>query len=87
MTQATSRSGWRLPNARELGSLSDRSRSGLAVDTNLFPQEAIIRYGWSTTRGPSSAGSAYAMSPDGGYLSTFTRDAVFANARLVKITP
>jgi len=53
-----SHADWRLPNIKELRSISDDTRSSPAVDTTYFPGAQSARY-WSSTSLFGNAGSAW----------------------------
>jgi hypothetical protein len=53
-------SDWRLPNARELESLTDETRNNPAIDTGFFPNAAASSY-WSSTTDDNWKGQAYVV--------------------------
>lgn len=55
LTHATTQTGWRLPNVKELFSIADKSRSGPAIDVIAFPAIPSDLF-WSST---AFAGNAY----------------------------
>jgi hypothetical protein len=54
---ATNGATWRLPNAKELATLADRSQISPALDAVAFPAASDL-YTWSTTPVPSNSGNA-----------------------------
>ncbi len=58
LTQGSSRSGWRVPNVKELASLPDRGRVSPSLDVGFFPG-AVGSDLWTST--PHVGSSSYAM--------------------------
>jgi RHS repeat-associated protein len=58
-------SDWRLPNIKELESLTDDARYYPAIDTNFFPN-ALASYYWSSTTGAFGPSGAWGVGFSGG---------------------
>lgn len=59
LTHAKIQSGWRLPNAKELLSIYDISKTGNVLDTTAFPNTFAVNY-WSST--PFTGNAKFALS-------------------------
>jgi len=57
LIQAANQSGWRLPNVKELVSLSDQGIAAAALDQTLFPDSAMKTV-WSSTPYAGASGAA-----------------------------
>ena len=58
LVRASSQVGWRLPNAKELASIADKSRSNPAIDTAVFPVTPS-NFFWTATPYVGSPASAW----------------------------
>jgi hypothetical protein len=86
LMRASTRSGWRLPNAKELGSLADRSRSDPALEPTAFPG-AVGGWLWSSTPLVTSSDSVWNLGLPSGDARTFPRSGGTGAARLVLTNP
>ncbi len=64
------RSDWRLPNFKELQSLTDDTRYNPAIDTTFFPG-AVADFYWSSTTEAYSPGEAWPMHFRGAYICSY----------------
>jgi formylglycine-generating enzyme required for sulfatase activity len=62
------RDDWRLPNIKELRSISDDSRSRPSVDETFFPATAPALY-WSSTSNTNNSGEAWSVTFESGLVS------------------
>lgn len=60
---------WRLPNVKELASLTDESRFNPVIDLEVFPGAKASQY-WSSTAEDHSAECAWQVHFDGGDVNT-----------------
>jgi len=65
-------SDWRLPNIKELESITDDSLYDPAIDTNYFP-EAHASYYWSSTAGAGPTSGAWGVGFYGGIVSSYLK--------------
>jgi hypothetical protein len=65
-------SGWRLPNVKELESITDDSRYSPAIDGTYFPNTAASGC-WSSTTYASSASDAWYVSFGDGYVYGYSK--------------
>ena len=77
-----SRSGWRLPNVKELASLASRSDYAPSLDATAFPGASDL-YTWSTTPYVSSSQNAWRVNFYAGLVEQPSRDANDVGLRLV----
>ena len=82
LSDAASKNGWRLPNAKELGSLVDRSRFNPALDT-AFLSVISGSETWSSSPAVNLPGSAIEIDFYDGYVSSSSRNVLTAR-RLVR---
>jgi len=61
---------WRLPNIKELESITDDSLYDPAIDTNYFP-DAHAAYYWSSTTRASNSSFAWGVGFHGGNVSSY----------------
>jgi hypothetical protein len=80
---AATKTGWRIPNIKELGSLVDVSRVNPAIDMTAFPQTASVSY-WSSTPNVQAPTSAWAVDFLTGTVASTTRTSAGVLLRLVK---
>ncbi|MFM2329209.1 MAG: hypothetical protein RLZZ494_1312 [Pseudomonadota bacterium] len=80
---AQTQAGWRLPTARELGSLVDRTRSKPAINVTAFPNTSSTGYWTSSTLVgyPDYAWSVYFFV---GYVNASARSTNRLHVRLVR---
>jgi hypothetical protein len=64
--------GWRLPNVKELSSITDKTRSNPAIDTTAFPATPSSWY-WSSTPEVGASNSAWYVLFNYGYVVTTLR--------------
>lgn len=48
MSYANTQTGWRLPNVKEIQSISDKTQTSTKIDPNVFPNTAFEFY-WTST--------------------------------------
>lgn len=72
MVQAKTQTGWRLPNVKELFSISDRSRRDPIIDTAAFPATPSSYY-WSASPCARDAALAWAVFSDEGVVGCYRR--------------
>jgi hypothetical protein len=65
-------SDWRLPNIKELGSIVDRSQSGLSIDTTAFPGTPSSPY-WSSTTYVGNTSWAWSVLFSSGYVWSYDK--------------
>lgn len=65
-------SGWRLPNVKELESLSDDSGNGPAIDPTKFPKARAANY-WASTTDSSSPASAWYVNFAYGFVGSYAK--------------
>ncbi|MBI5675180.1 MAG: DUF4214 domain-containing protein [Nitrospirae bacterium] len=63
---------WRLPNSKELESITDDSRYNPAIDTNYFPN-ALASYYWSSTTYAGSPNGAWHVGFYYGYVNGYSK--------------
>lgn len=80
---ASSGKAWRVPNAKELFSLVDRSRRAPAIDVIAFPATQPHDYFWSSTPFAGQAHYAWSVFFDWGYIGGRLRNDALA-LRLVR---
>ncbi|MFP8779715.1 DUF1566 domain-containing protein [Hydrogenophaga sp. RWCD_12] len=85
LAHAQSKAGWRLPNVKELASLTDLTRTPASLDTTVFPGDQT-NYHWSSTPEmlATSPGYAWAVLFNGGYVTRGTRSGSPFAVRLVR---
>jgi len=67
---------WRLPNIKELESLTDDTRWNPSIDTSKFPN-AYASYYWSSTSFAGNPGSAWYVDFDLGYVNAANKNSAF----------
>ncbi len=78
------KTGWRLPNIKELASIAELKCSGLAINTTIFPSTLANNY-WSSSIDIENANNALLIYfGDGGDLSNERFDTQSNYARLVR---
>ena len=82
LARASSQTGWRLPNAKELASIADKSRSNPAIDTVAFPVTPN-NYFWTATPYVGSPADAWLVNFLNGYVSNSYRSLTL-HVRLVR---
>ncbi len=82
LATAQAQTGWRLPNIKELVSLTDDGCADPALDASVFPN-GMNRYYWSSS--PSTIGSAWAVSFGYGGVDALLRSYGSVAVRLVRI--
>jgi hypothetical protein len=82
LAHARTQTGWRLPSVKELGSITDRSRSTPAIDVTAFPGTSFAWF-WSSSPYAANAGYAWGVSFNDGYVSYDYRSSNYA-VRLVR---
>jgi len=65
---------WRLPNIKELESITDDTIYNPAIDRNFFPNASAFEY-WSSTTFPEDQGIAWIVDFFGGYVWGYGKDA------------
>ncbi len=87
LTTAQARSGWRLPNVKELASLADRGCASPAIDTTAFSNTSSALY-WASSPVVGEDTKAWGVDFDKGAMdyNSQSRSGSFA-ARLVRINP
>jgi hypothetical protein len=75
--------GWRLPNVKELTSITDKTRSNPAIDNEAFPATPPYFY-WSATPGADNSGTAWYVAFGTGYGSGGQYRNVSYHVRLVR---
>lgn len=75
---------WRLPNAKELSTLADRSRNNPAIDPAVFPNVSPRQWYWTST--PFIMDPTYVWTMDfyGGYTQTYPATGYDLGIRLVR---
>ncbi len=74
LVHATSQSGWRLPNIKELASIVDRSSGLSGINQSRFPTNPTTLH-WSSTPVVSSPGSVWGVDFGNGYIDWDPRSA------------
>ena len=74
--------GWRLPNVKELSSITDRSLSNPPIDPIAFPGTSNDFY-WTSSPAGASGGNAWVVSFNDGYVSGHGRTNYY-HVRLVR---
>ena len=72
LVQAQSQAGWRLPNAKELASIVDRSRVSPAIDGTAFPGTPSNWY-WTSSPYVGGSANAWGVSFYDGYVNYYNR--------------
>ena len=72
LVEAQSQAGWRLPNVKELSSLTDRSRVNPSIDITAFPNTPSSIF-WSSSPFVGSASAAWAVYFNHGNVSSYAR--------------
>jgi hypothetical protein len=72
LAYAAAQSGWRLPNVKELASITDRGCYNPAIDSTAFPAAPSAVY-WSSSPYVSSSGSAWYINFGDGHVSSVNR--------------
>ena len=86
LTTAQARSGWRLPNVKELASLADRGCQSPAIDVTAFPNTSSAVY-WASSPIVGDGTKAWGVNFNFGVVEgSNLRSGSFA-ARLVRINP
>lgn len=75
---------WRLPNAKELATLADRTRIDPALDPAVFPDTPRGPWYWSSTPVAADPSLAYANEFSGGYTGSYPARAGALGVRLVR---
>ncbi len=91
LTTAQARSGWRLPNVKELASLADRGCQSPAIDVTAFPNTPSLAatkiFYWTSSPYLSDATKALGISfTDTGGID-FSSRSTLNSVRLVRINP
>ncbi len=82
LLRATTQSGWRLPNVKELTSIVDFSRTKPAIDLAAFPATSSGQY-WSSSPYAGDSSYAWAVGFDFGMVNGVYRNG-FVTVRLVR---
>lgn len=82
LARAKTQSGWRLPNVKEIASITDKSRYNPAIDTDAFPATPPA-YFWTATPGAVSGSSAWYISLTVGSIFLSSRNNAY-RIRLVR---
>lgn len=72
LAQAKAQTGWRLPNVKELSSITDKTRSNPAIDVTAFPATPSNYY-WSASPYAGDAANAWFVYFGVGYVVNFNR--------------
>jgi len=76
--------GWRLPNAKELSSIADRTHTYPALDEAVFPATATTGYYWTSTPLAGDPTQAITIDNRGGYSQPFPASEAQVELRLVR---
>jgi hypothetical protein len=85
LAYATSQAGWRLPNMKELASLTDRGCQSPTIDATAFPATPSSIY-WSSSANTGDPKSAWGVFFGYGYVNFYVRSTSNA-VRLVRASP
>jgi len=83
LVQAQTQTGWRLPNIKELSSITDKSHINLAIDVTAFPATPPSSWFWSSTPYVKDASKAWDVDFYDGYASGDLRSNSY-HVRLVR---
>lgn len=75
---------WRLPNAKELSTLADRSRNNPAIDPAVFPNVSPRQWYWTSTPFIMDPSYVWTMDFYGGYTQTYPATGYDLGIRLVR---
>ncbi len=75
---------WRLPNAKELSSIMDRSTNYPAMDLSVFPGTPAVAYYWTSTPSAADPTQAWTLDIRGGYTQTYPAAGYLIAMRFVR---
>jgi hypothetical protein len=73
---AKTQTGWRLPNVKELSSITDKTRKNPAIDVTAFPA-APSGFFWTSTPRADDASGAWTVNFDNGFVFSGSRGYTF----------